>query len=657
MKDLPMFALKPFAECINIQDFSTSSMGTCKLLFNMRCVENVEIMRFHQENDAMQFLGMRKSDDVSFYCADMNKMQVSVSADDSVTFHSAPLEMKPGVFKLIGCSATLMAWAHTLCTPESQYVSQSPLQSLVSDSVTDCESAQSEKTTVPRNPLIRMLKRVTDRYPSLLIWKKPWKNPLIVFPISFYFSTLNAASLYLLCFQPSNWNEPPCQKSYVPCLSDSACGQPATSFSFWLAEPQYHASASDLPCSVFSNGALSLSSKFPSTSYKYAANTSHGLTTLAVCTNASIQEFQTSFQEYVTSSVLFTSKLMNGRALIVLPNVGSANTFTDFDPNAPYKISDIFSEFKLDRYNPTDPSRYSACCANEFCKTQLNSCDSKQPYKFVWGAIPAITSTAPTKDCRSLMGCEGSLSMIPTPGSAICSSNVYVVQATVSVSWLFRLLFLFFLAVDLFLVIAMVISLLRWKFQIKYPVTLELFHELSRMPIEFCEQIQSGGNLDRYMRCNVEASHQLVSDSLEMNAVTSSFGEFYNLLNQKELFDKKDLIEQIRMYKSTAFGNETGTFDMILPGPQRVVVTFPKHWKSAASKMPFATVGILIYCIIAKILVEIVYPSILLSTSPCTSYQQIYSIFVICKAVISLSNNLFKAFQNTFGISKQLQKE
>ncbi len=111
---------------------------------------------------------------------------------------------------------------------------------------------------------------------------------------------------------------------------------------------------------------------------------------------------------------------------------GSANTFTGFDPNAPYKISDIFSEFKLDRYDPTDPSRYSACCTDEFCKTQLNSCDSKQPYKFVWGAIPAITSTASNEDCRSLMGCEGSLSMIPTPGSAICSANVYVVQATVS---------------------------------------------------------------------------------------------------------------------------------------------------------------------------------------------------------------------------------
>ena len=63
-------------------------------------------------------------------------------------------------------------------------------------------------------------------------------------------------------------------------------------------------------------------------------------------------------------------------------------------------------------------------------------------------------------------------------------------------------------------------GVLRWKFQIKFPVTLELFRELTLMPNEFCEQIQAGGNLDRYMRCNLESSIQMVSDSLEMNALS-----------------------------------------------------------------------------------------------------------------------------------------
>ncbi len=540
-------------------------------------------------------------------------------------------------------------------SPSENMISQPGSQppSLVSDR----ESAQKFKAT---ESLLGMLKGVTDRYPSLLIWKKPWKNPLIMFPISFYFSTLNAAYLYHLCFQPANWNDLPCQKSAVPCLLRSDSCQPATSFSFWLAEPQYYASASDLPCSVFSLGALSLSSKFPSTSYKYAANSSHGLTTLAVCTNASIQEFQRNFQEYVTSSVLFTSRLMAGRALIVLPNAGGSNTFTRFDPNAPYEISDIFSQFNLYPYNPTDkwtpksPSQYAACCTDDFCKNQLNSCDSKQPYKFVWGAIPAITSTVPTKDCRSLMGCEGSLSMIPTPGSAICPANVYVAQATVSISWLFRLIFLFFLAFDLVIVTIFCVSVLRLRIKIKFPVTLELFREMTLMPNEFCEQIQASGNLDRYMRCTIQMGTQMLSDSLEMNAFTSSFGEFYHLLNQKELFDTNDIIEIIAMYKCTAFGNETGTFEVMLPhGKTRTV---PKHWKSAVSRLPGKNV-FFVYCIIAKIMAEIVYPSIMLSTSPCSSYQQIYSILVIIKSVLTLLKNVFMSFKKVCCLTKQLQDE
>ncbi len=87
MNDFPMFALKPYAECVGNQGFLAQEMGQCKLLFKARSVENVEIVRYHQHQDEtvregsknVQFLGMRRSDDILFYCADMNSMTVAVS--------------------------------------------------------------------------------------------------------------------------------------------------------------------------------------------------------------------------------------------------------------------------------------------------------------------------------------------------------------------------------------------------------------------------------------------------------------------------------------------------------------------------------------------------------------------------------------------------
>jgi hypothetical protein len=132
MKDFPMFALKPYAECVGNQVFYDQEMGPCTLTFNTRNVENVEIVRYHQNRDAavgdnsqnVQFLGMRRSEDVLFYCADTSKMTVSVSGDHAVTFQNKPLEMKPGVFKLTSCSTRLIAWARTFDMSHS--VSQSP---------------------------------------------------------------------------------------------------------------------------------------------------------------------------------------------------------------------------------------------------------------------------------------------------------------------------------------------------------------------------------------------------------------------------------------------------------------------------------------------------------------------------------------------------
>jgi hypothetical protein len=132
MNDFPMFALKPYAECVGDRVFYAQEMGQCRLSFNARSVENCEIVRYHQNQDEsvhdnskiVQFLGMRRSDDILFYCADTSKMTVSVSGDSAVTFQNKPLEMKPGVFKLTGCSTRLMAWARTFDMCHS--VSQSP---------------------------------------------------------------------------------------------------------------------------------------------------------------------------------------------------------------------------------------------------------------------------------------------------------------------------------------------------------------------------------------------------------------------------------------------------------------------------------------------------------------------------------------------------
>jgi hypothetical protein len=79
--------LKPYAECVGNQVFHAQEMEQCRLSFNARVVENVEIVRYHQNQDEsvrdnskiVQFLGMRRSEDILFYCADTRKMTVSVS--------------------------------------------------------------------------------------------------------------------------------------------------------------------------------------------------------------------------------------------------------------------------------------------------------------------------------------------------------------------------------------------------------------------------------------------------------------------------------------------------------------------------------------------------------------------------------------------------
>ena len=84
MSGLPIFAVKPFAECVGVNDLSVEEMGKCRLQFGAQCVD-VVIVRYHQNYDDLdvqdgskhvELLGMRRSEDI--WCADVTRMIVSV---------------------------------------------------------------------------------------------------------------------------------------------------------------------------------------------------------------------------------------------------------------------------------------------------------------------------------------------------------------------------------------------------------------------------------------------------------------------------------------------------------------------------------------------------------------------------------------------------
>jgi hypothetical protein len=134
MKGFPTFAVKPYAECVGEQELIAQEMGTCALLYNAVRTEDVSIVRYYQLQDEIrdetskrvQYLGIRRSEDILFYCADTTKMMISVLSNNSATFQNKPLFMKPGVFKLLECSEDLMLWVGTLEVAHS--ISQSPQQ-------------------------------------------------------------------------------------------------------------------------------------------------------------------------------------------------------------------------------------------------------------------------------------------------------------------------------------------------------------------------------------------------------------------------------------------------------------------------------------------------------------------------------------------------
>jgi hypothetical protein len=229
----------------------------------------------------------------------------------------------------------------------SSSVSETPIAISVDG---DISSAAHVKTSLPRNIQPSTVqnespgpfKKFATRFPSILIWLRPWKNPLIKAPITFIFTTLNAIFFLQLCFggfgKYSNWED--CIKdTAVPCLS-SRC-KVESQYSFWYAEPSYHSSADDLPCSPLRQAAVSLSSRFPRASYKFAQDPSLSRSTLAVCTNASLTELDRFFMTPLESSILFTSKFFSGSSKISLPVVGLSMSIDDYYENTPYKMQDM----------------------------------------------------------------------------------------------------------------------------------------------------------------------------------------------------------------------------------------------------------------------------------------------------------------------------
>ena len=439
-------------------------------------------------------------------------------------------------------------------------------------------------------------------------------------------------------------------------MSGLSCSQPVTPYSFWLAEPEYYSSSSDLPCSVFYKAAGSFSSSFPSATYKYAANSSYSLTTLAVCTNASIQDFSTIFLNTVTQALTFRSILFHGNAQIVLPNFN--NVF--FDPTAPYAIQDLFSQFQLAPYSPdstTSPSQYASCCTDNFCANQLSSSTNMQPYKFLWGSIPSITSSPSQsqKLCQQIMGCTGSLAMAPTSGTSTCSANVYVIQATVGIGWIFRALFLFVLVVDCTILMGISIAVLNaFKYTRASVKNAESAFQALRDPsLEFYQEVYSTGKGEHFETCLKGVTIQWLLDAASMNVFTAAFGQFILLLNSKEQYSTDAIIPMIELHKSTAFGNDQGSYDVVSPARR---MTFPKHWKSTALRFK-ASPGMLLFAFSVDILINIVYPLLSLSSlSSCPSLARSFHIAVFSKTILSFAWSLFCVYKGSRSLSRKISE-
>ncbi len=489
-------------------------------------------------------------------------------------------------------------------------------------------------------PIKKLFIRVSDRYPSVFNWKRPWKNPLIMFPITFILTTINAIELFRLCTAGvgiAEWEycELPKQRGTDSCTSNRCTNIPP--YSFWLSQPVFYASANELPCSLVRQAALDLSSSFPDASYVYAVNNSfkNSIFTISVCTNASLQQLDTVFMNSLKNSVPFRNALFFSQAQV-------------FQRKMP--ILELFPWMTTE-----DSSYYAPCCTDKYCVDQLKTSSPMQPYKFVWGSIPAITSSTSSKKCQDLFGCNGGLAMIPIPGTSICNQNVYVVQAEVGVAFLFRFLFMFALAFDLALLLTLAVNAISSirLYRIRTSLTAESIQK--RFPgfsIDFFNELHSTGKVDQFVCCMRDLRIQMFMDQAVLNVYTVAFAEFYLLLNSISELSPDAAIAYIALLKSTAYGNLDENFEVDTPlGKQQI----PKHWKKHGDTMRALPIRF-IFCLGIQALINIAYPVLSVSSlASCPSLLQTFQYLVIVKAVVSIFLNFVTAFKGTCCVSSKVE--
>jgi hypothetical protein len=467
-----------------------------------------------------------------------------------------------------------------------------------------------------------------------------------MFPITFIFSTLNAIFILELCFGGfgKGWNWEDCPKNTdIPCLSSNC--KPLSQYSFWLGEPSFHPSADDLPCSPLRQAAVSFSSRFPKSSYKFANNPSSSRFTLAVCTSASLNELDDILMKTLKSSILFSSSLFSGTAQISLPKTSdTGEKVSDYRTDTPFTMQDMDYQYQLGPLKRTsNSSYYASCCTDRFCLDQLRVSTKKQPDKFLWGSIPKITSSTSSKECQSLFECNGGLAMIPVAGPSTCSEYVYVVQISVQIGWLFLAIFIPAFLIDclfLLLVFGHTISSIRMYNSRASFTTPESMKKESALPPEFFQELISKGKMEEFLRCTRDVRMQFFLDQAQLNIVTAAFAKFYVLLNSLE--PTAPYIAYVEMYMSTNIGQQH--YHYYHPSfPTRPI---PKHWKVVAKSYRAGPIRLLMSLTVI-ILINIVYPALSFSSlASCPSLQRTFNIMVMIKAVGSIIYMIFSAIKD-----------
>jgi hypothetical protein len=526
------------------------------------------------------------------------------------------------------------------------------------------EAAPSPQIPTSESP--GLFKRLVTRFPSLVIWKVtcgpfvgPWKNPLIMFPISFIFTFLNAIFMLQLCFGGFGSGfvvEEVCPKNSEPCLQSNC--RLESQYSFWYANPEYYPSADDLPCSPVRQAAVSFSSRFPRATYKFAEDASSSLSTLAVCTDASLQQLNDLLMVPLKSSILFTSDFFSSDAQISLPHVSATSSrLKDFDENTRFRMQDMRYQWR-DGMHPWAPpaqsnsSYYASCCIDNFCVQQLMATTRMQPDKFVWGAIPKITSSTSSQKCRDLFECNGGLAMVPISGPTTCSDNVFVIQAKIhGIGWMFRGLFIAAFVMDalfLFAFFCAAVSGIRLYRSRASITTAESMKEHSLLPPEFFQELISKGKLDTYLRCSRDVRVQWFLDQAELNVITSAFSEFYLLLTSNSPTDAS--VAYVNFYKSTDFGQQHGHYEVLVGNNLPRLV--PKHWKEHAKTFRFGPIRML-FSLAIVVLINMVYPALTFSSlASCPSPQRTFNIMVLTNAIRSICMTVVGLIKSGFILDK-----